>query len=77
MNNVDQSVQDSFDRDAIRDAVSKLAQTCEPDGQYDPAVDPRPGAAIIKLADLLGNVSAVNAAEGIQTALMMIMAERL
>lgn len=63
-------VQHSLDRDAIRAGVLRLAETVEPDGQYDPADDPRPGAALLALTDALGNVNDRAAAEGIHAALM-------
>jgi hypothetical protein len=71
-NRPDDDIQHSFDREAVAVAVVKLAETCEPDEQYDPADDPRPQALVLALADLLGNVSSRDAAEGIQAALWEI-----
>ena len=69
MSELTQEVQHSFDRDAVRDRVLDLASTCEPEDLYDPADNPRPEAAVLALMDLLGNVRAKDAAEGIQAAL--------
>ncbi|MBA3822580.1 MAG: hypothetical protein H0X24_01595 [Ktedonobacterales bacterium] len=71
---VEHRVQRSFDRDAVAVMVVQLAETCEPDGQADPAEDGRPDAFVLALADLLGNVSSRDAAEGIQQALWEVYA---
>ena len=59
-------VQQSLTRDAIRDTVLAVAEAMEPDGQYDPADDPRPTQAIHLLAQLLEEPLV---AEGIAAAL--------
>jgi len=69
---LEKEVQSSFDRDAVCDAIMNLALTCEPDGMYDPVDDPRPEAAVLALADLLGNASTRDAAMGVQLALWKI-----
>jgi hypothetical protein len=69
---INDQVQASLDRSAISDAVIMLAQALRPDEQYDPVDDPRPAAAVMRLADLLGNVRPRAAAEGIQLALASI-----
>lgn len=53
-------------RMAVRAAVMRLALTCEPDGQYDPADDPRPVDAVQNLTLI---VDSVDIAQGIQEAL--------
>ena len=69
MSELTQEIQQGFDRYAVRDRVLDLASTCEPEDPYDPADVPKPSAALLALADLLGNVRASAAAEGIQAAL--------
>ena len=63
---IERRVQQSLTRDAIRDAVLAIAETMEPDGQYDPADDPRPTQAAHTLAQLLEDPLV---AEGITAAL--------
>lgn len=75
MSDIDEQVQRSFDRDAVRDAVMRLAATCVADGQYDPADDPRGPAVVLALTELLGNVAAQDAAIGIQQALWLIVTQ--
>lgn len=65
-------VSQSLYRDTIRDAMLVLIQACTPDELYDPANDPRQEEAVRKLGALLGSVYA---AEGIQLAIMQVMAE--
>lgn len=43
----------SFDRDTITAAIVAVGIALEPDGQYDPADDPRPEAAVRHLAQLI------------------------
>lgn len=62
-------LEQSYVRDNVRDAVLALAAAVAPDGQYDPADDPRPEQAVLALAALLGSVPA---AEGVQLALMAL-----
>lgn len=66
---IDAKVQNSFDRDAVALAINTLSQTMA-DGHADPADNPEMEAAVVRLADLLGNVSALAAAEGVQLALL-------
>jgi hypothetical protein len=66
---INDQVQDSLDRSAISDAVQALADAMRPDEMYDPADDPRPAAAVMRLADLLSNIRPRVAAEGVQMAL--------
>ena len=47
-----QSVQHSFDRDAVRDRVLDLASTCEPEDLYDPANKPKPEVGDASVASL-------------------------
>ncbi|MBA3824718.1 MAG: hypothetical protein H0X24_12590 [Ktedonobacterales bacterium] len=70
----ERQVQRGLDRDAVAVAVVHLAETCEPDGQADPAEDGRPEALVLALADLLGNINSRDAAEGIQQALWEVYA---
>jgi hypothetical protein len=72
MRNVEDKIRAKYDRDAVRDAVIELAKTCEPDGQYDPDTDLWPEAAVMELIDLLGTISARDAALGMQKALWHI-----
>jgi hypothetical protein len=74
VDDIDQQVQWSLDRDAIRNAVLQLVEAAIVDGQYDPVDDPRPMAAVLRLSALLGNVRAIDAATGIQQAITLIMA---
>ena len=60
-----QSVQRSFDRDAVRDCILDLAATCEPEDPFNPADTPQPEVAVLALMDLLGNVRAKDAAESV------------
>lgn len=66
---IDAKVQRGFDRDGVALAVTTLSQTMT-DGHADPADNPEMEAAVVRLADLLGNVSALAAAEGVQLALL-------
>jgi hypothetical protein len=68
----DDPIQFSLDRATIELAVLQLATTIEPDGQFDPAEDPRPSAATTTLTALFGTVSNRAAAEGIYDALVRL-----
>lgn len=68
---LDARVQISFDREAVRDAILALAKDLL-DGHADPADNSDAEAAVLRLADLLGNVPALAAAEGVQLALLHI-----
>jgi hypothetical protein len=71
MDPLDEQIQRSLNRDAVRDAVAALALALT-DGHADPAENLEAEAATLQLADLLGNVSHREAAEGIGLALMHI-----
>lgn len=66
-------LQQSFTRDLVRDMVLEIATAVEPDGRYDPAEDPRPEEAALRLASLLGSMPA---AEGIVMALRELSTRR-
>lgn len=68
-----EQVQASLNRDGVAAAVLALAAALRPDGLYDPADDPRPGAATLSLAALISNLSNPRlVAEGVQIALASI-----
>lgn len=73
-----QQVKLSLQRDELRDAIIGLYLAClaqQPDGQYDPADDPRHEKAIKGLAGLTGSLTI---AEAIQQALaIIIMSEQM
>lgn len=59
-------VSESYARDLARDAVLAAAAAVRPDGQYDPADDPRPETAALQLCAVFGSMPL---AEGILAAL--------
>ena len=69
MSDIERKIQRSFDRDAIRDAIVRLGETMDGTVNNDPADNPDAEAAVLVLADLIGNVDNRIAAEGVQSAL--------
>ena len=72
---MNEAIQRSFDRDAIRDVIMRLAHA-QTAGTSDPVDDEESSAAVVALADLLGNVQSIDAAEGIASALLGLWYER-
>lgn len=58
---------DLLRRAAIADAVVALGQSYEPDGQYDPADDPRPEESARALAALIDEGAAAGVASGLMS----------
>ena len=68
----DAQLQPSFDRDAIRNAILRLADVVDGSTGYDPADNPEAAAAALALAALLSEIDSHIATEGIQSALSML-----
>jgi len=70
--NTEQRLQQSFDRDRVRDLTIKLAHIVEPDGTSDPEDDDRPTEAATEFADAIRLMNSGIVAEGILEGLRQV-----